>query len=132
MAVAERRDVADQRDVERRTVFDDRIRVFGDLAGECRSRVRVAGHDSIPGADCKASSATDAFIVVYYRLAVYNTRAAVRAYPHAGSASYTVLPLDNGFAFPMLFHLAGTRAASHTEILQGAAEARLLMAFKVT
>ena len=46
----------------------------------------------------------------------------------AGTAANAVLGRDVRLAGGMLLHLAGTAAASHTQVLHGAAKAGLLMA----
>ena len=56
---------------------------------------------------------------------------AVRANLLAGTATYAVGSIDARLAGGMLLHLAGTAAASHAQVLHGAAKARLLMTLKV-
>ena len=56
---------------------------------------------------------------------------AVRANLLAGTATYAVGGIDARLAGGMLLHLAGTAAATHTQVLHGAAKTGLLMALKV-
>ena len=55
----------------------------------------------------------------------------VRADLFAGTAANAVLGRDVRLAGGMLLHLAGTAAASHTQVLHGTAKASLFMALKV-
>ena len=55
----------------------------------------------------------------------------VRADLFAGTAANAVLGRDVRLASGMLLHLAGTAAASHAQVLHGAAKTGLLMALKV-
>ena len=55
----------------------------------------------------------------------------VRTDLFAGTATYAVGGIDARLAGGMLFHLAGTAAAAHAQVLHGAAKAGLLMALKV-
>ena len=49
----------------------------------------------------------------------------------AGVAAYAQLLLDEGFAGVVLLHLARTGAATHADVFQAAAEARLLVALEM-
>ena len=57
---------------------------------------------------------------------------AVRADLLAGTATYAVGGIDARLTGGMLLHLAGTAAASHAQVLHGAAKAGLLMTLKVS
>ena len=145
MAVAVGTDVHGKRDVEARAAVDNGLCILGDLAVEHVGRGVIAGLDAVLVACRNAASAAHAAIVVdgghVHRAGVAVGKLAlagaverdsvVRANLFAGTAANAVLGRDVRLAGGMLLHLAGTAAASHTQVLHGAAKAGLLMALKV-
>ena len=145
MAVAVGTDVHGKRDVEARAAVDNGLCILGDLAVEHVGRGVIAGLDAILVACRNAASAAHAAIVVdsgdvnragiavgKLTLAGVGERdGVVRADLFAGTAANAVLGRDVRLAGGMLLHLAGTAAASHAQVLHGAAKAGLLMALKV-
>ena len=145
MAVAVGTDVHGKRDVEARAAVDDGLGVLGDLAVEHVGRGLIAGLDAVLVACRNAASAAHAAIVVdgghVHRAGVAVSKLAlagivkrdgvVRADLFAGTAANAVLGRDVRLAGGMLLHLAGTAAASHAQVLHGAAKTGLLMALKV-
>ena len=145
MAIAVGADIHGKRDVEARTAVDDGLGVLGDLVVEHVGRGVIVGLDAVLVARRNAASAAHAAIVVdgshvhrasraVGKLALTRTvkrDGAVRADLFAGTAANAVLGRDVRLAGGMLLHLAGTAAASHAQVLHGAAKAGLLMALKV-
>ena len=145
MAIAVGADIHGKRDVEARAAVDDGLGVLGDLAVEHVGRSVIAGLDAVLVACRNAASATHAAIVVdgghAHRAGVAVGKLAlagivkrdgvVRTDLFAGTAANAVLGRDVRLAGGMLLHLAGTAAATHAQILHGAAKAGLLMALKV-
>ena len=145
MAVAVGTDVHGKRDVEARAAVDNGLGVLGDLAVEHVGRGVIAGLDAVLVACRNAASAAHAAIVVdgghVHRAGVAVGKLAlagaverdsvVRANLFAGTAANAVLGRDVRLAGGMLLHLAGTAAASHAQVLHGAAKTGLLMALKV-
>ena len=145
MAIAVGADVHGKRDVEARAAVDDGLRILGDLAVEHVVRGLIAGLDAVLVACRNAASAAHAAIVVdgshVHRASVAVGKLAlagivkrdgvVRTDLFAGMAANAVLGRDVRLAGGMLLHLAGTAAASHAQVLHGAAKTGLLMALKV-
>ena len=145
MAIAVGADVHGKRDVEARAAVDDGLRILGDLAVEHVGRGLIAGLDAVLVACRNAASAAHAAIVVdgshVHRASVAVGKLAlagivkrdgvVRTDLFAGMAANAVLGRDVRLAGGMLLHLAGTAAASHAQVLHGAAKTGLLMALKV-
>ena len=145
MAIAVGADIHGKRDVEARAAVDNGLRILGDLAVEHVGRGVIAGLDAVLVACRNAASAAHAAIVVdaghVHRASsaagklalagVVERDSVVRADLFAGMAANAVLGRDVRLAGGMLLHLAGTAAASHTQVLHGAAKAGLLMALKV-
>ena len=146
MAVAVGTDVHGKRDVEARAAVDDGLGVLGDLAVEHVGRGLITGLDAVLVACRNAASAAHAAIVVdgshVHRASSAAGKLAlagaverdsvVRADLFAGMAANAVLGRDVRLAGGMLLHLAGTAAASHAQVLHGAAKTGLLMALKVS
>lgn len=145
MAVAVGADVHGERDMEAGAILDNGLRILGDLVVEYVGRGVIVGLDAVLVARRNAASAAHAAIVVdgshvnragaaVGKLALTRTvkrDGAVRANLLAGTATYAVGSIDARLAGGMLLHLAGTAAASHAQVLHGAAKARLLMTLKV-
>ena len=145
MAVAVGADVHGERDVEARAAVDDGLGVLGDLTVEHVGRGIIAGLDGVLVAHADAAAATHTAIVVdggdvdragvaIGKLAltgIVKRDGVVRADLFAGTAANAVLGRDVRLAGGMLLHLAGTAAASHAQVLHGAAKTGLLMALKV-
>ena len=145
MAIAVGADVHGKRDVEARTAVDNGLRILGDLAVEHVGRSVMAGLDGVLVAHADAAAAAHAAIMVdsgnvnrtgvavgeLALTGVVKRDSAVRTDLFAGTAVNTVLGRDVRLAGGMLLHLAGTAAASHAQVLHGAAKTGLLMALKV-
>ena len=145
VAVAVGADVHGKRDVEAGAILNNGLRVLSDLVVEHVGRGIIVGLDAVLVARRNATAAAHAAIVVdsgdvnrtgvaVGKLALTRTvkrDGAVRAYLLAGTATYAVGGIDARLASGVLLHLAGTAAASHTQVLHGAAKAGLLMALKV-
>ena len=145
MAIAVGADIHGKRDMEARAAVDDGLGVLGDLTVEHVGRGLIAGLDAVLVACRNAASAAHAAIVVdgshVHRAGVAVGKLAlagvverdsvVRADLFAGMAANAVLGRDVRLAGGVLFHLAGTAAATHTQVLHGAAKTGLLMALKV-
>ena len=145
MAIAVGADIHGKRDVEARAAVDNGLCILGDLAVEHVGRGVIAGLDAVLVACRNAASAAHAAIVVdgghVHRASsaagklalagVVERDSVVRADLFAGTAANAVLGRDVRLAGGMLLHLAGTAAASHTQVLHGAAKTGLLMALKV-
>ena len=131
--------------MEARAVLNNGLRVLSNLVVEYVGRGIIVGLDAVLVARRNAASAAHAAIVVngshvnragaaVGKLALTRTvkrDGAVRANLLAGTATYAVGGIDARLAGGMLLHLAGTAAATHTQVLHGAAKAGLLMALKV-
>lgn len=145
MAVAVGADIHSQRNVEAGTILDNGLGVLGDLAVEHVGRGLITGLDAVLVACRNAASAAHAAIMVdgshvhrasgaAGKLALAGAverDSVVRADLFAGMAANAVLGRDVRLAGGMLLHLAGTAAASHAQVLHGAAKTGLLMALKV-
>ena len=145
MAIAVGADIHSKRDMEARAAVDDSLRVLGDLAVEHIGRGVITGLDAVLVACRNAAAAAHAAIVVdsgdvnragvtVGKLAlagIVERDSVVRADLFAGTAANAVLGRDVRLAGGMLLHLAGTAAASHTQVLHGTAKASLFMALKV-
>ena len=145
MAIAVGADIHGKRDMEARAAVDDGLGVLGNLAVEHVGRGLIAGLDGVLVAHADAAAAAHAAIVVdgshVHRAGVAVGKLAlagvverdsvVRADLFAGMAANAVPGRDVRLAGGMLLHLAGTAAASHTQVLHGAAKAGLLVALKV-
>lgn len=107
------------------------IGVFRNFAGKDFCGVGIAGLDGVLGTCGETAAAADTFAVIDMSLAVFNTGAIMGADAYAGTTADAKLRIDNGFSFPVLFHLAGAGATAHAKVLQRAAKAGLLMAFEV-
>ena len=145
MAIAVGADIHGERDVEARTTVDDGLRVLGDLIVENVGRGVIVRLDAVLVARRNAASAAHAAIVVdgshvnragaaVGKLALTRTvkrDGTVRANLLAGTATHAVGGIDARLAGGMLLHLTGAAAATHAQVLHGAAKAGLLMALKV-
>ena len=145
MAIAVGADIHSQRNVEAGTILDNGLGVLGDLTVEHVGRGFIAGLDGVLVAHADAAAAAHAAIVVdsghVHRASSAAGKLAlagaierdsvVRADLFAGMAANAVLGRDVRLAGGMLLHLAGTAAASHAQVLHGAAKTGLLMTLKV-
>ena len=133
VAVAGRRDVHDERDVEAVATADDGLGVLGHLGVEDGERLVLGEVDRIEVAGAKAAAATYAVAFVHLHLAFYAVehQAAVGAFLLAAAASPALVFVDGGLSGRMLVLLAGAGAAAHSDILDGTAEAGHLVPFEV-
>ena len=124
VAVAARRHVERERDVERRPAVDDGLGILGDLAVEQLVCDRIVRVDGVHRADVDAAAAAGALVLQDGALAVFDVRAAVRAVFDALAAADALVLIDDGLAGAVHLLLAGARAAAHADVLERAAEAR--------
>ena len=87
VAVAVRRDITDQRNMECRPPLYNRIGIFCNLLRQDSRRVADAGFNCVFGTDRQTAAAADAFIVVDVGFPVFNRRAAMRADADTGTAA---------------------------------------------
>ena len=131
VAVAEGRNVDDERDVESRAVLHDGLGVLGDLAVHNVVGLVVVGGNGVLGADADAPAAAHAAALVDGALAVFNDGRAVGTFPGAHTAAHAQVLLDVRLAGVVHFHFAGARAAAHAEVFERAAKARHFVALEV-
>ena len=100
--------------------------------------LRIAGAASFLGgnsvfrADGQAPATSRALVDINIRLALLvKLGCAVGADYSAGATAHTLLPLHNRLAGAMHLHFPSPRAATHANIFQRAAHARLFMTLKV-
>lgn len=132
MAVAVRRNVHDQVDVEARAVLADGLGVFRHLAVQFFIGIPFDGFDGIEGTGADAAAAAFAQVFVDVGDVIFIGDGVRTAFLSAATAVLALAFVDFRFARRMLFHLAGTAAAAHADILDGTAEARHFVAFKVS
>ena len=136
MAVAVRRDVADEGNVERGLAAHNCRRVFGDLAVQDGAGLAEVADDRVAVARADAAAAADAFLRVdegdASSLFVLPDRAcAVSALLRALAASDAVGLLNLGMDARVHGLLAGPRSAAHADVLHRAADAGHLVALEV-
>ena len=133
VAVAVRRDILNQRDVEMRTAIDDRLRVLGHAAVEHRVRVVADKVDRVKVARAKAAAAAQALILIDAHLAGFlvENQAFVGAELLTELAAAAVVFLDDRLAVVVLLRLARAGTAAHADVLDRAAKARGLVAFEM-
>ena len=132
MAVAVRRNVHDQVDVEARAVLADGLGVFGHLAVQFFIGIPFDSLNGIKSTGTDAAAAAFAQVFVDVGNVIFISDGVRTAFL---SAAMTVLALafvNFRFARRMLFHLAGAAAAAHADILDGAAKARHFMALEMS
>ena len=106
VAVAVRRDVADDVDAVAGTTVQHGLGVFGDLAVEEPDAGLESRMDGVLGTDRDAAAAADAVVLVNPALFVFDLRAVVRADLRAGPAADTQVCLDIRLAVGVHGHLA--------------------------
>ena len=131
MAVAERRDVHDDADMEMRAAFQHGPGVFRHLLVQRTGHGVVACADGVLRADGDALAAADAFVMIDDGLAGAEILCAMRADFRAKTAADALLGVYERLAVAMLFHFTRSGAAAHADVLDGAAEARHFMAFEM-
>ncbi len=131
MAVAVRRHIHNEADMEIRSAGKHRLRVFGNLAIQDIVALILRRHDRILRANADTTAAAHTFIMVNRGLSVYDGRAVVRAHFRAASAADTTLLHNIRLARAVHFHFSGTGAAAHAHVFEGAAEARALMSLEM-
>ena len=131
VAVAVRRDVADDIDAVAGTTVQHGLGVFRNLAVEEPDTGLESRMDGVLGTDRDAAAAADAVVLIDPAFFVFDLRAVVRADLRAGAAADAQVCFDIRLAVGVHGHLARTRAAAHADVLERAAEARLFMALEV-
>ena len=148
MAVAVRRNVDDQADVEVRATVDDSVGVFGNFVVKDVIGFIGAGFDRIFRAGTDAASTAYTFVVVdegalfgvfafssaaraVFTGIVYKADGIVRTVFATFSAGNAKLGMYVWFAAAVHFHLAGAGAAAHAQIFEGAAKSGGFMTFKM-
>ena len=131
MAVAVRRYIDDQRDVEAGTAIDDCLGVFGDFAVENNVGFIIPAANRVGGTNANAPAAANAFIMVNVCLFLGNGDCAMGANALAHAAANAGRRVDLWLTGIVHFHFTGARAAAHTNVFQASAEAGCLVAFKV-
>ena len=130
-AVAVRRDVAHDVDVEARAVLYDGLCVLRHLAVEQITSIPLLVADGIVRAGADAAAAALAEVFMDHSLVVLvgdGIRAALLCALAATAAEFFV---DDALARRMLLHLASAAAAAHADVLDGAAKARRLMTLEM-
>lgn len=133
VAVAVGRDVHYQRDVERRPPIDDRLGVFGHAAVELVDGGAVRKGDRIKIACAEAAPAAHAVGGVDGHLARAGIKlqAVVGALALAAAAAAAQRRVDGRLPVGMLVFFAGTGAAAHADVFDGAAKTGNFMPFEV-
>lgn len=132
MAVAVRRNVHDQIDVEARAVLADGLGVFRHLAVQFFIGIPFDGFDGIEGTGADAAAAAFAQVFVDVGDVIFIGDGVRTTFLSAAMTVLTLAFVNFRFARRMLFHLAGAAATAHADILDGTAEARHFMAFEVS
>ena len=122
VAVALRRHVHHQTDVEVRLAVQHGLGIFGNLLVHHRLGLVPFGHDGSCGAVGNAVAAAQAVLFVHHGLAVDHMDTVVGAVLHAVAAAHTQTAADMWCAAAVHLHLALFRAAAHADVLQRAAE----------
>ena len=133
MAIAIRGDVQYQRDMEMRASVYHRLGIFRHLVVEELGCMIVGRVDGIEITCRDASSASQAIFGIHLHLHGFlvEYQPVVSALEHTTLAS-TALRLGNlDLSADVLVALAGTRAASHTNVLDGTSEARHFVSLEV-
>ena len=131
VAVAVGRDVADDVDAVARAPVQYGLGVLGDLTVEdLLARVK-ARPDGVLGTDRDAAAAAGAGVMVDMALFVRDPRAVVGADLRARTAADAKIGLHIRLAVGVHGHLARARAAAHADVLERAAEARMLMTLEM-
>ena len=131
MAVTVRGDITRDGDMEAGSSVDNCLCVFCDLVVEHLNGLIVIRRDRVLGTDGDAPPAADALVVVDLALFVRDDGRAVGTDLRALAAADAKLRIHGGFPLCVHFHLTRARAAAHAEVLERAAEARLLVALEV-
>ena len=133
VAVAVGRNVLHQRYMEAGPPVHHRLGVLGHAAVQLLDRGPVGKLDGVKVAGADAAAAAHAGIGVDVHLAggLVKDQAVVGALPLAAAAAAALVLVDQGDAVAVLLLFAGAAAAAHAQVLDGAAEARLLVPFEV-
>ena len=127
VAVAVRRDVAHDVDVEAGTVLADCLRVLRHLAVEEVAGIPLLVADRVEAAGADAAAAALAEVLVDVRLIVFVRDGIGAAFLRAFAAAAAEILIDDALARGVLLHLARAAAAAHADVLERAAEACRLM-----
>lgn len=133
MAVAVRRDVADEADVEIRLAVHDGGGVFGHFLVERLGGLRHGGVDGVDGAHAEAAAASGAGFAVEGHLfrGGVEMQGVVRALFETHFATDAEVAVELRLAVAVHRHFARARGAAHGEVLDRAAHAGQLVALEV-
>ena len=131
VAVAVRRNVHDETDMELGFAVHDSRSIFGHAFIHQAGASPVNRRDGVGGTQSQAPAAAYAFFHVDGALMVGDTGGAVSANLDAVAAAHAFFLVHHHLAVGVHLHLAGPAAAAHTDILNGAAEPGHLVALKV-
>ena len=132
VAVAVRRNLVDDIDMESRAAVHHSLGVLGHLAVQLVVGGIVAVIYGVKIACTDAAAAAHTFAVVDARFAVFiKSNGSVRAVFHAHAAAPANAFVHVRLTRAMHVHLSCARTAAHADILDGAAEARALVPFEV-
>ena len=114
-------------------IFADEVTVPADeFVSQSRQEIKVIVPDRIKIAVPDAAAAAHAFFLIDHRLAVLPVGdGALGAVPGAGAAAPAPFGVHRNLAAAMLLHFAGTAAAPHADIFDGAAEPGGIVPLKV-
>ena len=107
MAVTERRDITDQRDMERRSSFQNGIGILGNFVIQKLYGILITRLDGIFRADGETAPAADTDVMIDVRFFVLNDRSSVSTDAEAGAAADAVILPDIRLSVAVLFHFSG-------------------------
>ena len=131
MAVAVRRNIHNQRDMEMRTPVQHGSRILRHLAAEDFIGIVIVVGNRIKCAGTDAAAAALADILVDDRLACFIGNGIRAAFLRTASAGHAEFRIHFRFSVIVLRHLARAAPAAHADVLDGSAKARTLMPFKM-
>ena len=131
MAVALRRHIHNQADVEARPFVNDRFGIFRHFLIQNVERLIISGLNCIPMTYANAPSTARAEAVVNISFFVGKRDSVMCAGFGAYTAAHALFLNYVRLACAVHFHFSRTRAAAHSDIFQGAPKPCDLMAFKM-